>query len=590
MIAVLHTENTKSRTFGWVQNPGDLRKLCNVVAVFDSNSCMHHRLKTEILPALVSAENGLADLIAALNMQPLKISYQHLVGTGRSVRATAPCDAIIQATVPGQGNKPFTDNWTADGFVRWAHCLGFIVYDYSDDTFEASEIGLKLSIARGDGEELNDDEKEIIIEAILSYPPAIRVLSLLAEEDAHLTKFEIGRQLGFIGEGGFTSMPQSLLVRSLSATTDSKERNKMRTDWEGSSDKYARMIASWLTKLGLVEKVPKNVTVSLGAENYTANIGQAYVLTAQGLSALRRARGASRHRRISKTICCEMLATKGSDRDFLRTRRGLIVKVLSEHSGSVNTTEIIEVLAGYNIDTTINTIYDDVQGLINIGLDIDIGANRENFRWRDKINDFVIPIRAGIMPSENEQIKDELRNSITHLSHEYLSLVDLAYDGTQNRLFEMITIKLLTEECGFLGLHLGGSRKPDGIVYTASLADNYGVIIDTKAYSGGYNLPISQADEMQRYIQENQRRDGRENPNMWWKNFSDDVCRFNFMFVSGHFKGEYQTQIDRISHITSTPGTAVDIYELLLIAESIKDRTCNLADAENALFAYSGVS
>ena len=82
--------------------------------------------------------------------------------------------------------------------------------------------------------------------------------------------------------------------------------------------------------------------------------------------------------------------------------------------------------------------------------------------------------------------------------------MDLAYDSKQNRLFEMKVIELLTEECGFQGLHLGGSRRPDGVLYTAGLTDNYGIILDTKAYSSGYSLPIAQADEMERYVRENQ--------------------------------------------------------------------------------------
>ena len=42
-------------------------------------------------------------------------------------------------------------------------------------------------------------------------------------------------------------------VRSLASSKDAKEKNKMKTDWDGSSDKYARMIAKWLEKLGLVK-------------------------------------------------------------------------------------------------------------------------------------------------------------------------------------------------------------------------------------------------------------------------------------------------------------------------------------------------
>jgi len=305
------------------------------------------------------------------------------------------------------------------------------------------------------------------------------------------------------------------------------------------------------------------------------------MITARGMTALRRARGVSRHNRVNKTVCYEMLATKGADREYLRTRRGLLIKSLSERNGAITADELVASLAIHNITATKEVVRDDVQGFINIGLDVD--ADGYNFTWRDRINGFIIPVRSGVIQSSIEQKKDALREEITHISHDYLSLVDLAYDNTQNRLFEMKTLQLLTEECGYGGLHLGGSRKPDGIIYTDGLVDNYGVIIDTKAYSGGYNLPISQADEMQRYVQENQRRDVQENPNKWWEYFGADVRRFYFMFVSGHFTGRYRDQIDRVSRITNTKGVAVEICNLLLTANEIKNCTRSFADVEGQI-------
>jgi hypothetical protein len=582
MITILQTENVKSRTFGWVQNPSDFRKLCNVVAVFDPSSLKHNEIKNTVIPALVSLENGRDALIAALNANPLRISYLHLVGTGRSERATAPCNAIVQAAVQGQGSKQFTDNWTADGFVRWAHCLGFIKYGYADDAFSITESGLRLSAAHGADEQLSEDEHKIIVDAMLSYPPAIRVLSLLAEENAHMTKFEIGKQLGFVGEGGFTSMPQSIFVRSLSGITNTVEKNKMRNNWEGSSDKYARMIARWLSNLDLVEQIGKTVSVTVGNITYSETVGQAYIITAQGLTALRRAQGASRHRRIPKTICYEMLATKGADRDYLRNRRSRIIELLVRRGRTVTVSDIQLHLSASEITAPNEVIHDDILGFQNIGLDVSITA--EGYTWRDTINDFVIPVRNGVIQSERERVKDTLRGRITQIPHDYLSLLDLAYDSSQNRLFEMKTLQLLTEEFGYGGLHLGGSRKPDGIIYTDGLADNYGVIIDTKAYSRGYNLPIGQADEMQRYVQENQHRDVYVNPNKWWENFGEDVRRFYFMFVSGHFIGRYQDRIDRVARITETKGAAVKIYNLLLAANDIKNGISTLTSVENCIF------
>lgn len=73
---------------------------------------------------------------------------------------------------------------------------------------------------------------------------------------------------------GFTSLPQTVLVRSLASSKDAKEKNKMKTDWDGSSDKYARMIAKWLEKLGLVKQEAKPVTVTLAGRKYTESIGR----------------------------------------------------------------------------------------------------------------------------------------------------------------------------------------------------------------------------------------------------------------------------------------------------------------------------
>lgn len=406
-----------------------------------------------------------------------------------------------------------------------------------------------------------------MIDAILAYPPAIRVLKLLSmDDDAHLTKFEIGKQLGFVGEDGFTSMPQKLLIQALSECETAKERNSMKADWEGSSDKYARMIAGWLEKLGLVKKAAKTVMVKIGKEEYTDTIGQAYMITAAGLTALRRSQGKSKHKRIAKNVCWEMFATKGCDREYIRTRRALILKCLCENTAFVPAEKLVALLSGNG--ETIETICDDINGFINIGMDITIKSY--SYKLNDLVNEFTVPITQKLVKSDLSAAKDELRSKLSAVPHEYLSLLDMAYDSTQNRLFEMKTLELLTDECKFKGLHLGGSRKPDGIIYTDDLIENYGVIIDTKAYPKGYNLPISQADEMERYIGENQTRDEMINPNKWWENFESGIESYYFMFVSGHFKGNFVSQIQRISRNKNVNGAAVSITNLLLMTELYK--------------------
>lgn len=578
MIDIIPMQTNRFRTFGWVQDPSNFRSLCDVVAIFNKNTPKHTEIKEEILPRLVEERDGRDRLIAALRADPLHIQYIDLVGTSFTPRNSARCNGIVQAAVPGQVRE-FIGDWPADNFVRWAHALGFIAYHYEDDTFSITPDGIALTNARTEGDDLNDQEKQILTTAILAYPPAVRILKLLAEtEETHLTKFEIGKQLGFVGEDGFTSLPQSILIRALAVEPSATQRNKMRRDWDGSSDKYARMIAKWLIKLGLVEQVEKEITVTVAGRQYTQAIGQAYIITAAGITALNRADGRSRHRRIAKNVCFEMLATKGRDREFLRTRRALVLKAISE-SNSISAEDVKTFLESKHITARVDTIFDDVKGLINIGLNLRIDG--DTFIWNDDIKDFVIPLAQNLTCSDLTEVKEEVREALTHLPHDYLALIDLAYDSSQNRLFEMKTVELLLEECNYQGAHLGGSRKPDGVCY----CQDYGIIIDTKAYSGGYNLPISQADEMERYIRENQTRDPEVNPNQWWNNFPADLAHFYFMFVSGHFRGNYQNQIDRIARSTGVSGAAVGVKNLLITANNYKAGILSHSGIAHTFFA-----
>lgn len=561
MIELRKMENQNFRTFGWVQDPSDFESLIKVVSIFDNKSETHKELVNEKIDRLIEKRDGKSHFLEVLNSTPLKIKYADLVGTSFTPRSSARCNGIVQATVKGQV-RDFISDWPADNFVRWAHALGFIKYNYFDDSFEITEEGLNLT-----GAKTIEEKEEILIDSLLSYPPAVRILNLLSDGKVK-TKFELGKNLGFIGEDGFTSIPQDVLIMTLATTEDTKERNKLRTDTEGSSDKYARMIAKWLSKLGLLVQVAKEVELSIGGKNYKEKIGQSYMITAKGIQALNKANGKSRHKRISKNISWEMLATKGIDRNYIRTRRALIIKNLIECKSGLTLEEIRDRLEIQAISELFTVVKDDLDGLINIGLNIEkIG---EKYYFNDEINDFIIPIIENSEKSEFTQEKDNLREKLDTLSHEYLSLVDLAFDSQQNRLFEMKTVELLTKECNYKGVHLGGSRKPDGIIYTENSTDNYGVIIDTKAYSNGYNLPISQVDEMVRYVEENNKREKERNSNEWWKEFGDNINKFYFSFISGKFIGNIEEKLQRITIFTNVYGNAMTIITLLYLANEIK--------------------
>ena len=561
MIELRKMGNQNFRTFGWVQDPSDFESLIKVVSIFDNKSETHKELVNEKIDRLIEERDGKSHFLEVLNSIPLKIKYADLVGTSFTPRSSARCNGIVQATVKGQV-RDFISDWPADNFVRWAQALGFIKYNYFDDSFEITEEGLNLT-----GAKTIEEKEDILIDSLLSYPPAVRILNLLSDGKVK-TKFELGKNLGFIGEDGFTSIPQDVLIMTLATTEDTKERNKLRTDTEGSSDKYARMIAKWLSKLGLLVQVAKEVELNIGGKNYKEKIGQSYMITAKGIQSLNKVNGRSRHKRISKNISWEMLATKGTDRNYIRTRRALIIKSLIECKSGLTLEEIRDRLEIQTISELFTVVKDDIDGLINIGLNIEkIG---EKYYFNDEINDFIIPIIENSEKSEFTQEKDNLREKLDTLSHEYLSLVDLAFDSQQNRLFEMKTVELLTKECNYKGVHLGGSRKPDGIIYTENSTDNYGVIIDTKAYSNGYNLPISQVDEMVRYVEENNKREKERNSNEWWKEFGDNINKFYFSFISGKFIGNIEEKLQRITIFTNVYGNAMTIITLLYLANEIK--------------------
>ena len=578
----LSTKYASKRSFGWSQDASDFNSLKNVVQIFDIHSDFHKNLVGARIPLLIDDDNLIKKFQNILNNTPLKITYSDLVGTHSTPRKESPCNGIIQASICGQV-KQYLSDWASDSFLRWAHLCGFVKYNGEDDTFEITDEGLTYSRTEDDSIE----EKECLLNAILKYPPVSRILQLLSNGE-HLSKFEIGSQLGFVGDEGFTSLPQNVLLTSLAMTEDASEKNKMKSDWDGSSDKYARQICKWLEKLGLVRQVEKEYKVYLGNKEYIEKLGQAYMITPDGLKAYRRLQGVNKVSKVSKNVFWEMLCPKASDRYYIRNRRAYIIKFLSDANGSITLNKIQEKLQEVKFDESLEVIKDDIKGLQNIGLFIK--ESSKGYILNDEIQNLVIPINSiGTGKSDTLRLKDFCRDILEHISHSYLNLIDLAYDPKSNRQFEMEVVDLLVSECGYKGLHLGGGRKPDGIIYTETLDNNYGTIIDTKAYSKGYSLPISQADEMRRYVEENNKRDNKINSNEWWNNFPKLLKKFSFLFVSSEFNGQFEERLDNISKTTNINGGAMNVVNLLLFAENIKAQYMDLEEAYNLITQNSEI-
>lgn len=443
------------RSLGWVQNPSDLNKLKDVVSVFIRGSRINKALVDKLIPRLIEDEELKEKMLDVLSQEEVIVEYNLLKGRGAGggSRRDAKCSGIIQATIPNQSGREYTDDWTADGFLRWAISIGLLDYDKQKDTCKISELGEKYVASNDESEK----EQEVLIEAFLSYPPAVRILELLKEQ-GHSTKFELGKQLGGLGEAGFTSIPQDLYVQAIE-TSPANKRTQIRSNTEGSSDKYARMIAGWLAKVDLVQRVPKEITVKVGNSEYSTNIGHSYRITLKGISEFKRAMGTSSVSKIPKIVYWEMLATKVKDRDYIRNRRGYIIESLVGKEKTLG--DIKEYLESQEIIESEVTIKDEIKVIEAMGLNLQ--ESRGQYSIKDEILHLNIPYEK---PQKTHilELKDKIRQDLEYVDHRYLALVDLAYDGTASRDFEIQTIDLLTNELEFDGLRLGESRKPDGII------------------------------------------------------------------------------------------------------------------------------
>lgn len=565
----------KVRTYGWVQNPSDFDNLKLVIQIFDSDSDHYKKLRDRTVQEVIYFSEEKNSLQNKLDLGLEKFTFKDLVGTCRNAagepsgkkRAEAVADSLIQITVLPQSNKTagkkHTDNWSSSGFLSWGLSLGFLNHCPESDEVTITELGRLFS--RSDADPCRD---EYLLQAISSYPPATRVLNILEEsKDASgnyvpLSKYQIGSKLGFKGEPGFTSYPHEFAEKALLEEQNKKERKKLLSDFEGTSDKYARMIATWLKKLGLVQIIKPKVVSQDGKVTGTF---QRYTLTAQGVRQIRNINGNSSNARIKKYVFWSMLGTKVENLNYVRTRRAVTLNYLLKNSSMVNLKEELRSKGFIDSDSIIRA---DILGFNNIGIRVDYSDDWLHLNLRDRFDPIDIPglqVTKEIVISERAAQKDRIMEN-TDLPLRFYELIDIAYAGKQrNRDFELLTMELLNEAYGFETKSLGGANKPDGIAYL----DTYGVIVDTKAYKNGYGRSKSAEDQMVRYVEENKRRDEKINSTKWWLGFPQSLSSQSiyFLWVSSYFINMFSDQILSASARSGAKGAALSVENLLLGAD-----------------------
>ena len=173
-----------NRTLGWIQNPSDFNSLQRVVQIFDPESTHYAALRDYLIESYIPLVDIKKSLQEKLDHNETVFSYFDLVG--RSVdrfgnkakrRALAVGSSLIQVSIPSQSagtsGKYWTDNWTSDGYLRWAVSLNFVEYLRDKDAYQISQQGLEFSQA-----ESEEERDSILTDALLAYPPSTRILSV----------------------------------------------------------------------------------------------------------------------------------------------------------------------------------------------------------------------------------------------------------------------------------------------------------------------------------------------------------------------------------------------------------------------------
>lgn len=558
----------ETNTYGWVQNPSNFETLKKVVQIFDPTSAHYKALRDELIQNIIYFDEERENLQAKLDGGVCQFSPRELVGTRRDAegksskkRSQAVADSLIQISVHSQkSEKNYSDDWTSQGFLSWAIGFGFLEYDPETSLVSITDTGLRFSKSS-----LEVKSDPIFHAAISAYPPASRVLEILEEaqfsnsDRKSLNKFEIGSKLGFVGEAGFTSYTSEFMYKALQNEADFKEHQKLRRNTEGTSDKYARMIAGWLSKINFVKTKPVNVSHSTGS---VITGFQEYEITAKGLFQLKKNRGNSSHPQIEKYIPWSMLATRGENVNYVRTRRAEIVNYL--RSGK-SMSRLLKTLHDKGFKDQETAIRFDIRGLNNTGIRIDISANGKTISMKDKVKQIKIPnlnVTEQLVSLKVENQKIKLMEQ-TDLDTRFYALVDYAYLGAdRSRDFEILTMDLLKEFYQLEVEVLGGKDKPDGIAFTNS----FGIIVDTKAYRKGYSKQRQQENQMVQYIDERLRPTNTTNPTGWWLQFPSSVApsSTHFLWVSSYFKGKFSEQLEAVSARTGTRGAAINVENLLL--------------------------
>lgn len=451
------------------------------------------------------------------------------------------------------GDLPDRWDWEARCRIKALHACGLIKLDRNIQGYEITQLGEKLRICQKSSEcfkgfrLLSDEEIEVFRVGLLTNPPVIRVLELLNDErkttNTGLTKYDIGLQLGFVGDRGFTHIDPEWVVANGYSFNDK----------EGDADKWARTILSWLVQVRWVIKAEEKANI-LGRclTKYKALPIVDKILRYDARS-------------IERNIPSEMLCSRHHPlKQLIQKRRVIIIHELSKRTCTL--TSLINNLKENGIETDESVIKFEIVNLKQAGLHIVSDGTYY------KLDDKIILDSNPLLFSPNTGVEEE--TSIERLIEESVvkyestipvrlvdNLIRYGLDSEAGRQFEA-TVAQYFRFLGYKTTYLGQGRGRVADVlarYIDSIyAKSYALIIDAKATASKYSFGASDVRKMKEYIQTHGE-----------KLMEEKIPNHAFAFVSSNFVDNVKPPLEEIYNDSGIKGTAIKVLTLLELGDNI---------------------
>lgn len=448
--------------------------------------------------------------------------------------------------------------WDARCRIKAVCATGMAELDRSIEGYKLTALGIALKTApysttffRGK-RLLSPEEKEIFKKGLLSNPPVIRVLNILNESRRNgnipLSKYDVGSQLGFVGDIGFTHFEAEYVATS----------GKEFKDKEGDADKWARTIIGWLSQVGWVVKGQSIEISGKTLPRYTTTFEVDRILQYNVKSTI-------------KYIPQEMLCSNHhAFPKVVQERRIAILRELSK-SSKVRIDTLLTALNDIGIEIDEETLKFDLINLKQAGINVE--KELSYYRLADKVKLDIIPEKT----QETATI-DDVEKAITHYVTTYSetlparlvdNLIRYGYGGTDTAaLFEAAVdkfFKLMGYDSNCLGQGHGKVADVIAKYRTTPSPKSYGVIIDAKAYPK-YNFPAGDVRKMKEYVDHH----GKEL-------LMDQIPRYAFAFISMDFTNP-TSRLQEITDATAVNGTAITVYELFKLGNEVVQNRIAIAN------------